>query len=378
MSLALGAIALVALLHLFFAPITMANSSAGAIIWNPENSQTKPAPVATGDDYVQLESPSSGISWVKLPADQFDARDYAYLHIAVDEPIEQPRAILTWTSGQEQQQAHAYAVESKSRESLWLATSELRGWEGSISKVQLIFASEEGEIIRIRDFSLFPASLSRQLAALYSDWTGFVSWNRSAINSHAGVTKASSFYPAPLTVVFLGLSLLAYGVLLLVFRKRWRFNWQVVSLIFLCCWIALDLLWQNRLLQQLAETHRTFSGKTTPQKLAVGPDAQLYNFVAAASSHMAADTSRVFVSSNDEYHGLRSAYYLYPNNVFWSLRGPELPHSKHLRSGDYILMVKPTKLRLNRKKGKLVVPRRPPIDAELVYDDIRGMLVRVL
>jgi hypothetical protein len=299
------------------------------------------------------------------------------MYMALEQYADIFNITLTWKTTGDNPQRHFYTLENRSWHSLWLATGELRGWEGKISNVALLVAGHPQDSVVIRDVSLFPSALSYQLKAIYSDWAGYVPWTRSAMNSHSGVTKVASFYPVPLTITAFFLSLLGYGLILTFVRSQRPFSWQVVGLIFLACWITLDLAWQNRLLHQSADTYSTFSGKNTQEKRLVGPDAKLYNFVAQAAQNVEADRSRIFVSSSDEYRGLRSAYYLYPLNVYWTLSEPELPHSRFFRSGDYVLLIKPTSVRFRRVRSQLIMPDGAHLDAELLLTAPAGSLVRV-
>jgi hypothetical protein len=197
------------------------------------------------------------------------------------------------------------------------------------------------------------------------------------MNSHTGVTQASTFYPVPVIVAYLILSMLGYGLLLLLFRAKLAFNWRVVALIFLACWIILDLSWQNRLLHQLADTYRTFAGKNTQEKLVVGPDAKLYKFIAAAKLLLEPKNARVFVISDDIYLGQRGAYYLYPFNVYWPDPGSTLPSNIFLHSGDYIVLINRTALSYIHEQKKLMVPGCCMLDAELVLSGPTGTMVRV-
>ena len=197
------------------------------------------------------------------------------------------------------------------------------------------------------------------------------------MNTHTGATQVSSFYPVPLIVAYLLLSLVGYGLLLLVFRARFKFNWRVVALIFLACWIILDLSWQNRLLHQLADTYRTFSGKSTQEKLAVGPDARVYDFVSQLIPLLEPADARIFVLGNDEYSCQRAAYFLYPFNVYWPEPGRVLPRADFFRRDDYIVLINPTTVLFHPGKNRLLIPDTGAFDAQLVFSNPWGTAVRL-
>jgi hypothetical protein len=376
-SLLLGALALVAGLALFFLPPTTTGRHVPPVNLNAPTAGVIVGAGTPRHEELQLELNANGMGIVFLNDLQIEARAYPFLHLAIEDSSKNLQVRITWNTSETEHNSHAYILENKSRSSLWLATNELKGWTGNISSIGVVFIGRAGEVVRIRDFSLSPASPLRQLQAIYSDLTSYVPWNRAEMNSHTGVTQVSSFYPVPLIVAYLILSLLGYGLLLLLFRTKLAFNWRVVALIFLVCWIGLDLSWQDRLLQQLADTYRTFSGKNTQEKLAVGPDANLYNFISAAKPLLEPGDARVFVSSSDEYRGQRGAYFLYPFNVYWPEPFNTFPGSIFLHSGDYIVLINPTVLRFNPVNKVLIVPRCCTLNTELVMSDPAGTVVRV-
>ena len=378
LSLLLGGVALVATLKFLFLPPGSTASQAAPIHLITQGKQAANGTDSHKEGKVILPIDKHGTATRVISKKPFAAGDYPFLHLALDQYADISKVVLTWKTAGDDPQRHSYTLENTSWDSLWLATREMRDWEGQISQTGLLVFGQPQASLVIRDFSLLPSALSYQLQAMYSDWVGYVPWTRSAMNSHSGVTNVASFYPVPLTLTAFLLSLLGYGLILTFVRSQRPFRWQVVGLIFLAWWIVLDLAWQNRLLQQVADTHATFSGKNTEERRAVGPDAKLYDFVAQAAQNIdGAGRSRVFVSSTDEYIGLRSAYYLYPFNVYWTLNEPELPHSRFFRSDDYVLLIKPTSISYNKRRSQLVMPDGALLEAELLLSARSGLLVQV-
>jgi hypothetical protein len=381
LSLLLGALALIAGLTLFFTPPEVPGQQISPIIWNASNAPAELGAATFNDGKLLIELNRVGVGSTSLSIGGIEAAAYPFLHLALDKPSNNLRVLISWKTSEKEHNSHTYRLENKSTNSLWLATSEFPGWTGHIKTLRLVFFGRSGETVRVRDFSIFPTSPSRQLQAIVSDLTSYVPWKRAAMNSHTGVTKVSSFYPAPLMAAYLILSLLSYGLLLLLFRATLKFNWSVVALLFLTCWISLDLVWQNQLLRQLADTYREFSGKSSQEKLAVGPDAQLYNFAAQVKPLLETKDARIFVDSGDKYRGQRGAYFLYPFNVYW--REPfftfphTLPHRDLMHSGDYIVLIKPTELGFNLESNELFLPHRMPMSAELIFSDHTGTVVRL-
>lgn len=373
-SLLLGALALIAGLTLFFTPPPAPGQQISPIIWKASNT---PVEHAFNEGKLELELNERGLGITSLTIGRIEAAAYPFLHLSLDESSKNLQVFISWKTSEKDNNNYMYPLENKSRESLWLATSELPGWAGHISGLHLVFVGRAGETVGIRDFSLFPTSPSRQLQAIVSDLTSYEPWNRAAMNTHTGVTKVSSFYPVPLMVAYLILCLLGYGLLLLLFRATLKFNRGVVALIFLACWISLDMVWQNQLLRQLADTYHQFSGKNTQEKLAVGPDGNLYKFISQVKPLLTPGDARVFVSSSDEYQGQRGAYFLYPRNVYWREPHHIFPSENLWRSGDYILLINPTKQRFNRRLNQVFLPGCCVLGAELILANHNGTLLRV-
>lgn len=376
-SLLLGAAALIAGLTQFFPPQNTAGEKVSAIAWNADTAMVTVGTPTFIDNALQLELDSSGAGMVTLAAGAFDAGNFAFLHLALEQSASTVGASILWTNARNPQDSKSYTIETSEREALWLSTEELRGWSGEIDTVSLRFSGRAGDTVQIRDFSLFPASATRQLLAIKSDLMAYSPWNVAAMNTFTGAFNSASFYPVVLAVALLVLSLLAYGLLLLLLRTRLQFDPAVVVLIFFASWLILDMFWQRRLLHQLVDTHHLFAGKSTEEKLAVGPDAKLYSLVAHTKPLVEAADARVFVVSSDHYFRMRTAYHFLPLNTYWANYGPALPPKKSLRAGDYIALINPSQFSFDRQRNMVVAPQRQGLRAELVFSDQTGTVVRL-
>jgi len=375
-SLLLGTAALIAGLLLFYTP-PGGDKPVPALAWNAATGKVIAGEAATVDGNTRIALNKVGMALINLPMEPVAARDYAFLHLALEESPEILAVVLTWTNSDGDKGPHTYAVESTSRTSLWIATAELPGWTGDIGSLSLMILGKPGGSVVVRDFSIVPSSRWRQLQALYSDATAYEPWNRAAMNTYTGVTNVSSFYPVPLAAALFLLSLAAYGAVVAASRGKVRFNRATVALIFLASWIILDLSWQYRLVHQVKDTVRTFAGVDASQRQAVGPDAELFKFASQIKPKLAAPGARVFVASSDHYNGMRVAYYLYPLNVYWSVHAPEVPYDEFLRSGDFIALINPTVFRYYRHRNVLSAPDRADLPVELVYAGTSGILLRL-
>ena len=312
------------------------------------------------------------VSLLSVPA----IEQYPYLVLNFSDIDPAMSVSLGWTANAGRRPPGRVELPTRARHSIWLETAEIAEWNGPIDTLGVVIKGELGDSFTLQNVELLNYSLPRQVRSILQDWSGFDPWRRASMNSYTGVNKLSPFYPVFIVVCILALGLAAYCTWALLFRRRSGIDWRVTGLIFLCCWFILDLIWQHKLLRQVAETHATFAYKTTDEKLRVGPDAELYTFISAAKTRINDPDARVFIASTDEYTGLRASYYLYPQNVFWVLRGAELPYLKYTRPGDYIVIARPSNIKVSHKAGLLVTDkRRIPVD--VVHHSSIGTLVRL-
>ncbi|NQX88845.1 MAG: hypothetical protein HRT77_09280 [Halioglobus sp.] len=369
LSLLLGAAALIVILTQLFAPPTSGKSGIPSVYLTEE-----PAPLARSNGTSSTDglefNPLLNNAVLKRATGGIEAQDYPFMHIAIDDPPADLTISVSITA--DGQKSDWYQLEAPHPESVWLSLNEFAGWQGTVEAVELRLIT--GETLRIKDLSLHPAAPSRQLRAIVSDLTSFAPWKRAQMNTHTGVAKVASFYPVPLVMSWLLLSLTIYGLIVL-FTKR-AFSWTDVGMIFLVCWFGLDLIWQKRLTHQVIHSHHTFAGKTTEDKLLAGPDGRLFAFISQVKEHIDSPNARIFVASDDLYRGMRAAYYLYPFNSYWKLGGPQIPDPERMHKGDYVLLLGPTRVLLHRAKG-IRRPETKYFPAKLLFNSASGKLIRL-
>lgn len=325
---------------------------------------------------LQLNALGRGIIVLSVP--RVPATAFPFLHLGFVNAPQDVSIFVLWRTAQTGSKAHVHSMQNNPETSSWLDTRELAGWSGDITSLAVAVKGQPGAAIIITDASMITASLAGQLQSIYSDWTAFMPWQQYSINRHKGVgPTGSSFYPAAVTATFLALSILAYVLVLWIYRTKVSFDYRVVTTMFLACWIGLDLIWQERLFRQLELTYKTFYDKDSQGKLAAGIDGGLVQFIAEVKQKLDATDSRIFVSSSDDYLGMRGAYYLYPSNVLWQRHGPKLPRDKYIRSGDYIVLVQPANAVFNSVTGKLLPPQGKSISVEPILSRGMGSLYRV-
>lgn len=186
----------------------------------------------------------------------------------------------------------------------------------------------------------WPASMTTRLAFVFNEWTRFSRWNQSSVNVYDyGESPFLPANPVFVSAIWLAVSLSTYALYRVLSGGGLQAPWRAAGAIGLICWIALDSLWQLRLSWQVRETYQQFAGKSEQAKLMAADDGLLYRFLSAGLEKVESRQARFFVASSLDYYAVRSAYHLFPANVFWSRRGPELPAGGAVHSDDYVIVV---------------------------------------
>ena len=332
---------------------------------------------ATGED-IAITLDERGAGAVLVPVERASATGYPYLHVHAAVIAPEVAVTILWQRAGADGRMHRHEVRHGGFGSLWVSMEGVRGWRGGLRNLGVGLQGEPGSTVVLRSITLRPPSLRAFLGATLSEWTLFRPWQQASINAYTGSgTPGPAIYPTPAAAALLVLSLLVYGALWLLLRRRTALDWRVAAALGLTCWVVLDLPWQSRLWQQLGETRETFAGKTGNERRLAAPDGALYAFVSDVREAVADPASRVFLATGSDYLGVRGAYHLFPMNVFWRRHGPELPDPQFLRAGDYILVYAPRAVRYHSNEGVL----RWPDGNEVAVDELmlrpNGGLFRV-
>jgi hypothetical protein len=285
---------------------------------------------------------------------------------------------IFWRTTDSGDQMIQYWVSGTVAESFYLGLGGMDLWAGKVLEMAVLIQGAPAQKFVLEKIELRPSSPVDDVLATLSDWRAFVAWSPSSINTYPATSSGGATHsPVMVFGSLLVASLLAYGLMLLVLRSRMPPKWQVIPWLFLICWLCLDLLWQGKLLQQLAVTHATFAGKGDDAKLAAGPDGALVQFMSDVKQRTAPD-ARIFVASRDDYSGMRGSYYLYPRNVFWARGGTELPSREYIHEGDFIVMIHPSTLNFDQEKSVIRTGSGESLSVKLLASGGLGGLFRVL
>jgi hypothetical protein len=155
------------------------------------------------------------------------------------------------------------------------------------------------------------------------------------------------------------------------------FQPSVIVALFLGGWLILDLGWQHTLLHRI---QYDLNNKRANSGLKLSEldhyNLSLHEFTARLRSRISSQPQRIFVSSANDYLGMRAAFYLYPHNVYWERYATDPPDFAYLLQGDYLLLLEhaPNIVQTLSEKAQ---QRRPTARLATVYSGAFGTLFRV-
>ena len=252
-------------------------------------------------------------------------------------------------------------------------------WKGKLHSLGIVLLGTPGGEVSIERLALLPLTTSNLFPVILSSWTAFTPWEHASINSHEGIREPGHVsHPVPVAASLLLASTLVILILWRVLGRKPDLRWNAVATLFLVFWIALDLVWQRNLLLRLQQTWNSYAGVEHSQKRTRGGDSELYHFIALVKERVGAPDGRVFVSSGNDYAGMRGAYYLYPLNVFWLRKLESLPPARYIQPGDYLVLIQPAREQLDRFSAELILKNGDKLAVKPLLSLPAGQLYRVL
>ena len=286
------------------------------------------------------------------------AADYRFARVSMRGAEPSQRIFLGWKAATEDGEAHAFAyVPWTGRSAVTIALPD--DWQGRILELALGIRGQPGQAIQVASVSLLSDTPAAQLAALRDRALAYTSWDFRSSNNIAASTRGHWLSP----VSFAGLlatALIVLGVLgCRVAGARIRGLGLFVAVTLGCLWLALDLLWQRRLMLQVAVTRETFAGLAGAERALADEDAWLYRLAQQLAPHIPLDPlHRLFLVHESEGHNferLKLQYHLLPRNTYNF--GDRLPAMGTYRTGDHVLLLgRVNGIVFDEKRGQLVDP----------------------
>lgn len=320
-----------------------------------------------------------GRAVVEVDAGNLDLAALPLLHLRFGGRPDVSALIVAWRTPDSGARPRNLRIGVSPSRSFWLDMREYGDWSGRATAIAVILLGPPGSEVELASLSLSPAVFPATLFADIAQWTVFVPWTHASINSHLGLlTPGNAPYPAVVAALALAAGVVVYLIAVAVSRGRLPFRWSVVGAITFFCWLALDWPWQNKLLRQSEVTRGTLAGKTNTEKRQTGMDSAIFEFTRRVKDAIGGSDARVFIASTSDYRGMRGAYYLYPNNVYWKRHAKTLPEQKNFAAGDFVVLFPPVQVGYDRNSGHLQYGKGQRLRAELLFSEGSGALFRVL
>lgn len=332
---------------------------------------------ARGVAAVRLDQSGRGV--IEVATRNIALADLPYLQLRFRGRPDVLAMIVGWRTEASGRTIRNHRVGLSPGREIWLDMRDVRHWQGQATSLAVVFLGPPGGRVDLETISLRPQTIASSLRVQLDDWLTFVPWRQSSINAYIGVmAPGKTAYPVVVLTLLFIIASMVYLTSTRLGRGRSGIRWSVVGVIFTVCWIAVDGLWQYRLTQQVTLTTETFAGKNREEKLLATNDDYLFRFAQDVRQAIHTKDARIFINTTDDYLGMRSAYYLYPMNVFWERHARALPASKYFQRGDYIVLLNPALASLNSETGELTYGTGQKLKVRAISSTNVGALLEVI
>ncbi len=254
-----------------------------------------------------------------------------------------------------------------------------RKWIGRINGIALVVRGNFIEPMVVRGATAKTMSPREVVGDRVGEWLQFEPWNGSSINTLVGGADTQDLPMSFMLAVVLALAALIYFAL-----ARWWARsvggWRplVIGAMFLAAWFALDARWLWNLGRQVKVTADQYAGKSWRERHLAADDRVLFTFIEKVRAKLPPPPARVFVVADEHYYRDRSAYLLYPYNVFFDPWVNTMPSASAVRPGDFLVVYQRRGVQYDATQQRLRWDGGPPVAAELMLADAGAAMFRIL
>ena len=252
-------------------------------------------------------------------------------------------------------------------------------WIGRINGIALALRGNFFEPVVIRGATAKTMSPREVLADRVGEWLKFEPWNGASINTLIGGADTQDL-PMSFTfaVVFALAALIYFG--LARWRPSWVGGWRpfIIGAMFLGAWLVLDARWLWNLARQVAVTADLYAGKSWHERHLVADDRAVFAFIEKVREKLPPPPARVFVVADEHYFRDRSAYLLYPYNVFFDPWQNTMPPASAVRAGDFLVVYQRRGVQYDASQQRLRWDGGPPVAAQMLLMDAGAAMFRIL
>ena len=312
------------------------------------------------------------LSW----RDSFSAEDYDLLVYELNSLDPPPAMQLGWRRADNMAALHNLLLPTTGETAPVAALHNHPEWRGEIIELGIHVTSPTADMpFELTRLSLLPSSAGGDMRAHLSAWQHFKGWTHFSINQlYAGMADHP---PSAVQAAA------AWAGLALLFALAWQLlsgtaSFAVLVAIALVPWLALDLLWQKNLADQLNRSQQIFAGKTQEEKHLADQDSYVYEFARTLKEQaLPQDPARIlmlYVNDGHQFERLRLQYYLLPHNIY---NFNKLPAPGQEQQVDYVIIIGDKLPPDMRIKGRSLIQGRRELPMQLVKSGSLGHLFRV-
>jgi hypothetical protein len=329
------------------------------------------------DRFFVLEAPGAeGVSILTTKLLPFRAEEFSRVEWTLSSPQAPPELVFVWRTREHPRRNYSKRLQ-------WLVTGaaplELKaedGWTGTITGVALLVGPGMDTPLRVELLRIVSPSAAAAAGELAHQWAARNRLRGYSVNYPFDAERAHTLPALPAVAIA---AILATGLYVALARWRgWSRDRRVLWAIFIGGWLLLDLRWQVNLWREAFDRGSRFAGKTTAEMHLAADDASLFTLMEKLKSALPATPSRVFLYCDNELICARSAFMLYPQNVYRVLNRRRPPvDPEELHEGDYILLVYSRALGYDRERRVAVWQDGRTKPAEELLLQREALLLRV-
>jgi len=321
-------------------------------------------------------SGEDGESAAAIPVGSFLAADVPYIEIEFTHVPPKATAVLLWQSAGKAESFKRIILHDRSVYRLPMKWTV--DWTGKIDFLAILVITQPGRSWGVKRVDLMPGGWASDIRSQFNDWHDFSPWALNSINLYRGTGfRHTTLPPIPLLAGWLLISLLVYYLITLFNHSKTGSSTAAYGLIVLVVWLVADGLWQLRLGARAWDTYNQFFHLSQAEKLEQTADSYLAEFAGRIKGKMAGNKNRIFVISKNKYLGMKTAYLLYPGNVYWDRFTSKLPNPKYIRKGDYIVLMAGGDTVFKPGTQTLNYGHRKKLPVQHLLDDASGTLFQV-
>jgi hypothetical protein len=289
--------------------------------------------------------------------DFFPAASAPVIEVALSGVHPELTTELYWRTAEAPDTPRFLQLERGAADVTWHLLAGREGWRGQVIELGVVVSGLRAfQPIQLHSLTLQPASRAVLARLLWQDWRLLHPWRQGSTNYYRGAAEHAPLTPVAVASVWM------LGALVLVLAlARWR-RWPPAAAVAAAVltvmgpWLALDGLWQQKLVEQVTATQQRYGGLAQAEKRRMEDDTglrrQALELLDALAPIRGKRAFLVHDSSGHNYHRLRLQYHLLPMNVYNF--GATLPDPSSVRPGDHVLLLdEPASVRFDRGRGLL-------------------------